>query len=207
MKFHENPQSDDVLTFITHHPTAAVFRDFFPLEKTRCARRWIKRAWLAALDWQPWRAEKRKRKRKRRARPCGPRGRARSAGRGARPGTAVRAAAALKRCAPDARREREAAGQGPLPGPAAGAPEDIPSEEEEQDRVPPQRLQLLGESEELRELLRNPHLRQLLLALERARDKSSVLRQLMQEPLFVEFADCCLRIVEPPEEKENVLPE
>ncbi|XP_053851981.1 zinc finger HIT domain-containing protein 3 isoform X3 [Vidua macroura] len=112
-----------------------------------------------------------------------------------------------ERCAPDARREREAAGQGPLPGPAAGAPEDIPSEEEEQDRVPPQRLQLLGESEELRELLRNPHLRQLLLALERARDKSSVLRQLMQEPLFVEFADCCLRIVEPPEEKENVLPE
>ncbi|XP_068066799.1 zinc finger HIT domain-containing protein 3 [Anomalospiza imberbis] len=113
-----------------------------------------------------------------------------------------------ERCAPDARREREreAAGQGSPPAPA-GAPQDIPSEEEEQDRVPPQRLRLLGESEELRELLRNPHLRQLLLALERARDKSSLLRQLMREPLFVEFADCCLGIVEPPEEKENVLPE
>ncbi|NXR86545.1 ZNHI3 protein, partial [Hypocryptadius cinnamomeus] len=84
---------------------------------------------------------------------------------------------------------------------------DTLSEEEEQDRVPPQKLQLLGESAELRDLLRNPHLRQLLLALEQARDKSSLLRRLMQEPLFVEFADCCLGIVEPPEEKENVLPE
>lgn len=55
-------------------------------------------------------------------------------------------------------------------------------------------------------MLRNPHLRQLLLALEQARDKSSLLRRLMQEPLFLEFADCCLSIVEPPEEKENVLP-
>ncbi|KAF2985869.1 hypothetical protein EK904_001879 [Melospiza melodia maxima] len=86
------------------------------------------------------------------------------------------------------------------------APEEIAGEEEEQDRVPPQKLQLLGESAELRELLRNPHLRQLLLALEQARDKSSLLRRLMQEPLFLEFADCCLGIVEPPEEKENVLP-
>ncbi|RMC10621.1 hypothetical protein DUI87_12332 [Hirundo rustica rustica] len=63
-----------------------------------------------------------------------------------------------------------------------------------------------GESEELRDLLLNPHLRQLLLTLEQARDKSSLMRKFMQEPLFVEFADCCLSIVEPPE-KENVLPE
>ncbi|NWH90092.1 ZNHI3 protein, partial [Aegithalos caudatus] len=83
---------------------------------------------------------------------------------------------------------------------------DILSEEDEQDRVPLHKLKLLGESEELRDLLRNPHLRQLLLALERARDKSSLLRRFMQEPLFVEFADCCLSVVEPPE-KENVLPE
>ncbi|XP_064250966.1 zinc finger HIT domain-containing protein 3 [Passer domesticus] len=115
-----------------------------------------------------------------------------------------------ERCAPAARREEEEeeeeeeAGRGSPPGP--GAPEDIPGEEEEQDRVPPQKLQLLGESAELRELLRNPHLRQLLLGLERARDRSALLRRLMREPLFAEFADCCLAIVEPPEEKENVLP-
>ncbi|NXQ11706.1 ZNHI3 protein, partial [Peucedramus taeniatus] len=111
-----------------------------------------------------------------------------------------------ERCAPGARRDEEkeaALGSPAVPEPCPG---DILSEEEEQDRVPLQKLQLLGESEELRDLLRNPHLRRLLLGLEQARDKSSLLRQLMQEPLFVEFADCCLGIVEPPEEKENVLP-
>lgn len=63
-----------------------------------------------------------------------------------------------------------------------------------------------GESEELRDLLLNPHLRQLLLTIDQAQDKSSLMRKFMQEPLFVEFADCCLRVVEPPE-KENILPE
>ncbi|XP_005525749.1 PREDICTED: zinc finger HIT domain-containing protein 3 [Pseudopodoces humilis] len=114
-----------------------------------------------------------------------------------------------ERCAAEPRQEREAAGQEPPPGPAQSpwALEDILGEEDEQDRVPLQKLQLLGESAELRDLLRNPHLRQLLLTLNQARDKSSLLRKLMQEPLFVEFADCCLSIVEPPEEKENVLPD
>ncbi|XP_029884818.1 zinc finger HIT domain-containing protein 3 isoform X2 [Aquila chrysaetos chrysaetos] len=63
-----------------------------------------------------------------------------------------------------------------------------------------------GESEELRGLLLNPHLQQLLLTVDQAEDKSSLMKKYMQEPLFVEFADCCLRIVEPPE-KENILPE
>ncbi|NWT54615.1 ZNHI3 protein, partial [Erythrocercus mccallii] len=107
-----------------------------------------------------------------------------------------------ERCVPEPR--REAAGQGPAHGP--GALQDILSEEDEQDRVPLQKLKLLGESQELKDLLLNPHLRQLLLTLDQAQDKSSLLRRLMQEPLFVEFADCCLSIVEPPE-KENVLPE
>ncbi|XP_053940719.1 zinc finger HIT domain-containing protein 3 [Cuculus canorus] len=91
----------------------------------------------------------------------------------------------------------------------AGGPcsvEDILAEGEEQDRVPLQKLQLLGESEELRGLLLNPHLRQLLLTVDQAEDKSSLMKKYMQEPLFVEFADCCLRIVEPPE-KENIMPE
>ncbi|KAF1523159.1 Zinc finger HIT domain-containing protein 3, partial [Eudyptula minor] len=84
--------------------------------------------------------------------------------------------------------------------------EDILTEDDEQDRVPLQKLKLLGESEELRGLLLNPHLRQLLLTIDQAEDKSSLMKKYMQEPLFVEFADCCLRIVEPPE-KENILPE
>ncbi|NWX15017.1 ZNHI3 protein, partial [Aegotheles bennettii] len=82
----------------------------------------------------------------------------------------------------------------------------ILTEEDEQDRVPLQKLALLGESAELRALLLNPHLRQLLLAVDQAQEKSSIMKKYMQEPLFVEFADCCLRIVESPE-KENVLPE
>ncbi|NXI01021.1 ZNHI3 protein, partial [Pachycephala philippinensis] len=117
-----------------------------------------------------------------------------------------------ERCAPqpprERERQREAAGQGPSPGPAHSpwSVEDILGEEDEQDRVPLQKFKLLGESQELRDLLLNPHLRQLLLTIDRAQDRSSLMRKFMQEPLFVEFADCCLRIVEPPE-KENILPE
>ncbi|NXU55460.1 ZNHI3 protein, partial [Turnix velox] len=84
--------------------------------------------------------------------------------------------------------------------------QDISGDDEEQDRVPLDKLRLLGESEELRILLLNPHLRQLLLSLDQAEDKSSLLKKLMQEPLFAEFADCCLGIVEPPE-KENLQPQ
>ncbi|XP_074778683.1 zinc finger HIT domain-containing protein 3 isoform X2 [Athene noctua] len=87
-----------------------------------------------------------------------------------------------ERCTPEPKRERAAAGRAPPGG------------------------QHAGESEELRDLLLNPHLRQLLLTVDQAEDKSSLMKKYMQEPLFVEFADCCLRIVEPPE-KENILPE
>ncbi|NXQ87170.1 ZNHI3 protein, partial [Nyctibius grandis] len=112
----------------------------------------------------------------------------------------------------DGRAVRARGGPGPAAAPLsspADSPwsvEDILTEDEEQDRVPLQRLKLLGESEELRGLLLNPHLRQLLLTVDQAEDKSSLMKKYMQEPLFVEFADCCLRIVEPPG-KENVLPE
>ncbi|XP_074079639.1 zinc finger HIT domain-containing protein 3 isoform X1 [Macrotis lagotis] len=61
-----------------------------------------------------------------------------------------------------------------------------------------------GDSKELRNLLNNPHLRQLLVSIDQADDKETLMKSHMQEPLFVEFADCCLRIVEPPE-KENAL--
>ncbi|XP_061868375.1 zinc finger HIT domain-containing protein 3 [Colius striatus] len=116
-----------------------------------------------------------------------------------------------ERCTPEPKREQErpAAAQALPGGQQADGPwsvEDILTEDDEQDRVPLQKLELLGESEELRALLLNPHLRQLLLTVDQAEDKSSLMKKYMQEPLFVEFADCCLRIVEPPE-KENILPE
>ncbi|XP_042298197.1 zinc finger HIT domain-containing protein 3 [Sceloporus undulatus] len=89
---------------------------------------------------------------------------------------------------------------------AEGSPwtvDDILTEDDEGDKVPLHKLQLLGESEELKDILLNPHLRQLLANVDRAEDKSSLLRKYMQEPLFVEFADCCLRVVEPPEEENE----
>ncbi|NXM75051.1 ZNHI3 protein, partial [Serilophus lunatus] len=101
---------------------------------------------------------------------------------------------------------REGEREPPAAEPGPWNVRDILGEEDERDRVPLDRLELLGNSEELRALLLNPHLRQLLLTLDQAPDKSSLLRKLMQEPLFVEFADCCLGVVEPPE-KENVIPE
>ncbi|NXJ05933.1 ZNHI3 protein, partial [Odontophorus gujanensis] len=112
-----------------------------------------------------------------------------------------------ERCAPrgEPPAEERATQRGP-PVDGSWSVADILTEEDEQDRVPLQKLRLLGESEELRGLLLNPHLRQLLLTIDQAEEKSSLMKKYMQEPLFVEFADCCLRIVEPPE-KENILPE
>ncbi|XP_010625083.1 zinc finger HIT domain-containing protein 3 isoform X1 [Fukomys damarensis] len=60
-----------------------------------------------------------------------------------------------------------------------------------------------GESATLRNLLLNPHLRQLMVTLDRADDKAKLMRAYMQEPLFVEFADCCLRVVEPPQNEDS----
>ncbi|KAM4701004.1 zinc finger HIT domain-containing protein 3 [Discoglossus pictus] len=78
--------------------------------------------------------------------------------------------------------------------------------DDESDRVPEERLKLLDESKELQDLLLNPHLRQLLTTLDCSGEREAVMKKCMQEPLFVEFADRCLSIVEP-DEKENTFPE
>ncbi|XP_028341557.1 zinc finger HIT domain-containing protein 3 isoform X2 [Physeter macrocephalus] len=74
---------------------------------------------------------------------------------------------------------------------------DFLNSDEEEDRVSLQNLKNLGESAALRSLLLSPHLRQLMVSLDQADDKAKLMRACMQEPLFLEFADCCLRIVEP----------
>ncbi|NP_001091379.1 zinc finger, HIT-type containing 3 L homeolog [Xenopus laevis] len=79
-------------------------------------------------------------------------------------------------------------------------------EDNESDRVPPHKLKLLGESDELKHLLLNPHLRELLIKLDQAEEREDAMKKYMQEPLFVEFADRCLSVVEP-EEKENRFPD
>ncbi|MED6276710.1 hypothetical protein CHARACLAT_005734 [Characodon lateralis] len=84
---------------------------------------------------------------------------------------------------------------------AAGSAEpwsvdDLLHEDDIIDKVPLQRLQLLGQSAELRDLLCNPHLRRLLCSVDDAESKEDAIMAAMQEPLFVEFADQCLKVVE-----------
>ncbi|KAB0385440.1 hypothetical protein FD755_000396 [Muntiacus reevesi] len=52
------------------------------------------------------------------------------------------------------------------------------------------------ESAVLRSLMLNPLLRQLMVDLDQVDDKAKLMQACMQEPLFVEFVDCCLSIVE-----------
>ncbi|XP_037081131.1 zinc finger HIT domain-containing protein 3-like isoform X2 [Pollicipes pollicipes] len=54
----------------------------------------------------------------------------------------------------------------------------------------------LGESRSLRRLLANEHLRQLVRLADTTDEPDRVMRELMLEPLFVEFTDECLRVVE-----------
>ncbi|XP_043221542.1 zinc finger HIT domain-containing protein 3-like isoform X2 [Amphibalanus amphitrite] len=62
--------------------------------------------------------------------------------------------------------------------------------------VSAQALSWLSESRRLRQLLNNPHLRELVQQADTTPHPDDDLRRLMVEPLFVEFADECLRVVE-----------
>ncbi|XP_036054267.1 zinc finger HIT domain-containing protein 3 [Onychomys torridus] len=80
---------------------------------------------------------------------------------------------------------------------------DFLNSDEEEDRVSLQSLKNLGESATLSSLLLNPHLRQLMVNLDQGEDKAELMKACMQEPLFVEFADCCLGIVEPSRSRDS----
>lgn len=81
--------------------------------------------------------------------------------------------------------------------------EDLLGEDSQTDKVPSQRLLQLGGSEALKGLLRNPHLRRLVMSVDSAEDKAKAMKDAMQEPLFVEFADQCLNIIEPTETEKD----
>ncbi|XP_063709656.1 zinc finger HIT domain-containing protein 3 [Culicoides brevitarsis] len=65
------------------------------------------------------------------------------------------------------------------------------------DTVPLEELQKLQNSEHLKNLLYNPHLRKLLTELDRSSNPERAIGSAMMEPLFLEFADECLKIIEP----------
>lgn len=54
-----------------------------------------------------------------------------------------------------------------------------------------------GQSEELKDILKNPHLRDLLEKIDKSEKPDAIMQKAMLEPLFVEFADACLKVVEP----------
>lgn len=88
--------------------------------------------------------------------------------------------------------------------------------------IPKDKLQLLGKKilnhsemsflrpvtisetdKELNNLLANKHLRDLLMVIDKAEDAEKIMQEAMQEPIFVEFADACLRIVDPQSDNED----
>ncbi|KAK5859089.1 hypothetical protein PBY51_003180 [Eleginops maclovinus] len=72
--------------------------------------------------------------------------------------------------------------------------EDLLHGEDIIDKVPLEKLQLLGQSKEIKDLLCNPHLRQLLRSIDSADGKGDAMKAAMQEPLFVEFSDQCMKL-------------
>lgn len=64
-------------------------------------------------------------------------------------------------------------------------------------------MSIAGESKDLMLLLQNPHLRNLMRSVDSAEEKSKALKKAMQEPLFVELANQCLKIVEPRESQDD----
>ena len=75
-----------------------------------------------------------------------------------------------------------------------------------QNTVPVEKLELLGQSEKMKELLTNQHLRDFLAFLDSSEDKAMLMRKAMREPLFIEFVDVCLETMNP-EQNRNLTDE
>lgn len=62
---------------------------------------------------------------------------------------------------------------------------------------------ILESNEEVTKLLTNNHLRNLLVTVDSSKNPEEIMQKAMQEPIFVEFADACLKVVEPEDSKQN----
>lgn len=71
------------------------------------------------------------------------------------------------------------------------------------DTVPIEKLEKLKDSEHLKNLLANPHLRRFIREVHSSRNPSNAMKVAMQEPLFVEFSDECMKIVDPSDDFER----
>lgn len=64
------------------------------------------------------------------------------------------------------------------------------------DTVPIEKLEQLRNSNELNQCLANPHVRTMIKEVVNSHDPTSAIAKAMTEPIFVEVADACLKIVE-----------
>lgn len=78
------------------------------------------------------------------------------------------------------------------------------NDSDNEDRISRNILEKLGHSQELHNMLCNRHLREMIREIDSSKDPGKLLGQAMQIPIFTEFADECLRIVEPQDESEMV---
>ncbi|KAG5871621.1 hypothetical protein JTB14_014466 [Gonioctena quinquepunctata] len=63
--------------------------------------------------------------------------------------------------------------------------------------VSEERLKCLKTDEDVNKLLTNNHLKNLLVAVDKSENADEIMQKAMQEPIFVEFADACLKVVDP----------
>ncbi|CAK9829734.1 Zinc finger HIT domain-containing protein 3 [Anthophora retusa] len=66
-----------------------------------------------------------------------------------------------------------------------------------EDTVPTEKLELLRHNEELKNCLKNPHVRNIMRAILTDKNPTNAIALAMTEPIFVEVADICLKIIEP----------
>lgn len=64
------------------------------------------------------------------------------------------------------------------------------------DTLPVEKLKMLEDSDELKNLLKNPHLRNYLKEINSAIKPWNAMKLAMLEPLFLEFSDVCMKVLE-----------
>nr|XP_033330413.1 zinc finger HIT domain-containing protein 3 [Megalopta genalis] len=69
---------------------------------------------------------------------------------------------------------------------------DFPTE----DTVPIEKLEQLRSNNELKSILNNPHVRNIMRAILIDENPTKAIALAMSEPIFVEMADACLKVVE-----------
>ncbi|XP_049873142.1 zinc finger HIT domain-containing protein 3 [Pectinophora gossypiella] len=74
---------------------------------------------------------------------------------------------------------------------------DFPTE----DTVSPEKLSLLDQSADVKKCLENPHVRTILGILDKSPHPDELMQEYMLEPIFTEFVDACLKVVQPQGDK------